>query len=40
MASMLVEVLYSLYLTSVKKEITKEGLERILQAMEEGITKD
>jgi len=40
MANMLVGVSYSLYLTRVKKEMTKEGLERILQAMEEGITKD
>ena len=43
MASTLVGVLYSLYLTRVKKETkpnTKEELERILQAMKEGITKD
>ena len=43
MASTLVRVSYSLYSTRVKKEMklnTKEGLERILQAMEEGITKD
>jgi len=43
MASTLVRVSYSLYSTRVKKETkpnTKEGLERILQAMEEGITKD
>jgi len=43
MASTLVGVLYSLYSTRVKKEMkpnTKEGLERILQAMEEGIMKD
>jgi len=30
MASTLVKVSYSLYLTRVKKETTKEGLERIL----------
>jgi len=43
MASTLVGVSYSLYSTRVKKETkpnTKEGLERILRAMEEGITKD
>ena len=43
MASTLVGVSYSLYSTRVKKEMkpnTKEGLERILQAMEEGIMKD
>ena len=36
MANMLVEVLYSLYLTRVKKE-TKPNTK---QAMEEGKTKD
>jgi len=43
MASTLVRVLHSLYLTKVKKEMkpnTKEGLKRILQAMKEGIMKD
>jgi len=43
MASTLVGVLYSLYLTRVKKKMklnTKEGLKRILQAMKEGIIKD
>jgi len=43
MASTLVEVSYSLYLTRVKKEMklnTKEGLKRILQAMEKSITKN
>jgi len=43
MANTLVRVSYSLYLTRVKKETklnTKEGLERILQAMQEGITKN
>jgi len=43
MASMLVKVLYSLYSTRVKKETklnTKEGLERILQIIKKGITKD